>query len=74
MQGCGCVLAALKKEREGEIMAWCGRITVTFCPALQEGIGRRVQLVYTSFDGVVVAPGLSVRDLLWAYHFMLLAM
>lgn len=55
-------------------MAWCGRITVTFCPALQEGIGRRVQLVYTSFDGVVVAPGLSVRDLLWAYHFMLLAM
>lgn len=55
-------------------MAWCGQVTVTFCPALQEGIGRQLELVYTSFGDLVVAQGLSVGNLLWAYHFMQLAM
>ena len=47
-------------------MASCGQITVTFYPALQEGVGRQAELVYTSLDSdLVVAPGLSVGDLLW---------
>lgn len=54
-------------------MASCGQITVTFYP-LQEGVGRRVELVFISLGGdLVVAPGLSVGDLLWAYHLIRLA-
>lgn len=70
MRGCGCVWAALK-ERQWEIMAWCGQVTVAFCPALI--LAGRVELVYTSFGDPVVAAGLSVGRLLWAYHFMQLA-
>ena len=55
-------------------MASCGQVTVTSYPALQEGVGRQVELVYTNWDSdLVVAPGLSVQDLLWAYHLMQLA-
>lgn len=47
-------------------MVSCGQITVTFYPALQEGVGRQVELVYTSLGSdLVVVPGLSVGDLLW---------
>lgn len=46
-------------------MASCGQITVTFYSALQEGVGRQVELVYTSLGSdLVMAPGLNAGDLL----------
>lgn len=67
MQGCGCVLAALQGW-EWEIMASCGQITVTFYSAMQEGVGRQVELVYISLGSdLVVAPGLNAWGSTWAY-------
>jgi len=46
-------------------MASCGQITVSSYPALQEGVGRQVELVCTSLGSdLVVGPGLSAGVLL----------